>query len=387
MNTVTTIEAVAAATAPWREQRAERLARRHLDHEDFALLADAGYLRLAVPEAQGGTFRSAAGSTREIAGCLRSLAGLDPSVALVASMHPTVLGFWLVNPDPSQPGWEAQRVAVFETAHAGAQWGTVTSEPGSGGDITKTRTVAVPDVEAPEPPVPGRRFRLTGDKHFGSGTGVCSYMMTTGIPDGEDEPAVFFIDTRAVARGEDVDGYEIRAEWDGVGMKATQSHAIRLEGCPAVRFEWGRPLVDLTIGAAPFVSTVFVAVVLGVLDEVIATAREQLRPRLEHLRAYEQVEWSRAEMEHWLAVQAFEGALRAIEAGDHGAALHAALRAKAAVAELAESAVVRTTRVLGGGTFSQRSPFSTWFEDVRALGFLRPPWGLAFDGLLATSFG
>jgi hypothetical protein len=42
--------------------------------------------------------------------------------------------------------------------------------------------------------------------------------------------------------------------------------------------------------------------------------------------------------------------------------------------------------VLGGGTFSQRSPFSHWFEDVRALGFLRPPWGLAYDNLFATSF-
>jgi hypothetical protein len=41
--------------------------------------------------------------------------------------------------------------------------------------------------------------------------------------------------------------------------------------------------------------------------------------------------------------------------------------------------------VLGGGTFSQRSPFAHWFEDVRALGFLRPPWGLAYDQLFATS--
>ena len=63
-----------------------------------------------------------------------------------------------------------------------------------------------------------------------------------------------------------------------------------------------------------------------------------------------------------------------------------ALRAKEAVAELAESSLRRLTRVLGGGTFSRRSPFASWFEDVRALGFLRPPWGLAYDGLLATSF-
>ena len=35
--------------------------------------------------------------------------------------------------------------------------------------------------------------------------------------------------------------------------------------------------------------------------------------------------------------------------------------------------------------FAQHSPFGHWFEDVRALGFLRPPWGLAYDALIADS--
>jgi len=123
-----------------------------------------------------------------------------------------------------------------------------------------------------------------------------------------------------------------------------------------------------------------------VFDEAVALARAQLGPRRDGLRAYEQVEWSRAELEHWLAVQAYEGALRAVETGDAGAALVGALRAKTAVAELAEQSLRRITTVLGGGTFSRRSPIASWFEDVRALGFLRPPWGLAFDNLFATSF-
>jgi hypothetical protein len=67
--------------------------------------------------------------------------------------------------------------------------------------------------------------------------------------------------------------------------------------------------------------------------------------------------------------------------------LHATLRAKQAVAELAEASLGRLARVIGGGTFSRRSPFASWFEDVRALGFLRPPWGLAYDNLFLSSFG
>ena len=52
------------------------------------------------------------------------------------------------------------------------------------------------------------------------------------------------------------------------------------------------------------------------------------------------------------------------------------------MAELAEATLARLARVIGGGAFSRRSPFAHWYEDVRALGFLRPPWGLAYDNLL-----
>ena len=64
------------------------------------------------------------------------LAQGDPSLALVYSMHPSVLSFWR-DPKPpagSAPGWEAQCREVFEAAREGAWWGTITSEPGSGGE-------------------------------------------------------------------------------------------------------------------------------------------------------------------------------------------------------------------------------------------------------------
>ena len=66
--------------------------------------------------------------------------------------------------------------------------------------------------------------------------------------------------------------------------------------------------------------------------------------------------------------------------------MFAALLAKEGVAELAEAALGRLARVIGGGAYSRRSPFAHWYEDVRALGFLRPPWGLAYDSLFGLSF-
>jgi alkylation response protein AidB-like acyl-CoA dehydrogenase len=373
---------VRAIAEDWRADRKERQGRRHLDQADFDRLRDAGLLRLVAPVDSGGLLDSVEASVRPLCEAYRQLAAGDPSVALVSSMHPAVVAFWLASPDAAQPAWEEQRRAVFASAAAGEQWGTITSEPGSGGDIAKTKATATPaDVE---PFLPGRTYAVTGDKHFGSGCGVTDRMMTTAVPDDEQDPTIFVLDVRGRPWDGTV-GLKLIAEWDGMGMAATQSHAMRLEGAPATRLAWERPLDEVTRAANPLISSLFTAAVLGILDEAVAVAREQVRARAEGLRAYERVEWARAEQDHWVAVQAYEGALRAVESGRPDVALHDALRAKQAVADLAEGILLRLTRVLGGGTFSQRSPFAHWFEDVRALGFLRPPWGLAYDNLFLTS--
>jgi alkylation response protein AidB-like acyl-CoA dehydrogenase len=371
--------------ATWTDDRAARQARRHLEPDDFAALADAGFLLTAVPVDQGGLWESMARTTRPISTALRTLAAADPSVALVLAMHPSVLGFWLTSDDPAHPAWSEQARAAFETAAAGSQWGTITSEPGSGGDLMRTRTRAEPATDAPvDGAVPGTVYRLSGDKHFGSGFGISDYMFTTALPDGEDVPSAFFMDMRTIKAGGA--GVTVTAEWDGAGMAATQSHAARLEAMPATRLAWSQDISVLSLNAGPLITSLFTAVVLGVFDATIGFARGQLAPKREAMRAYEQVEWSRAELDHWVACQVFEGALRTIETGDTASGLYAGLRAKTAVAEAAERALHRIPQVLGGGTYSRRSPLASWFEDVRALGFLRPPWGLAYDNLFATSF-
>jgi alkylation response protein AidB-like acyl-CoA dehydrogenase len=374
-------EGVHSIVAEWKPQRAERQARRSLDRADFDQLRDVGLLHAVVPEASGGLWRDAATSARTVCDLLRLLASADPSVALVSAMHPSVVAFWLFNPDPTQPDWERQRAAVFASAAAGEQWGTITSEPGSGGDIARTKATATPLGDAGF--MLGPSYSISGDKHFGSGSGIADRMITTAVADGEDAPSMFALDVRE-RPWDGTAGLTLIAEWDGVGMAATQSHAMRLDGAPGVRLARQGPLSDLTTGAGAFVATTFTAVVLGVIDEAIAVAKQQVAPKADDLRAYERVEWTRAVSDHWLAAQAFEGSLRTLEAG-HPNALFAALCAKESVAELAEATLARLARVIGGGAFSRRSPFAHWGEDVRALGFLRPPWGLAYDNLFALS--
>jgi alkylation response protein AidB-like acyl-CoA dehydrogenase len=114
---------------------------------------------------------------------LNALARGDPSVALVASMHPAVLSFWHASPDaPPQhrDAWSEQRAYVSRMAAEGCWFGTITSEPGSGGDVARTAAAAEAGQDG--------GWRISGKKHFGSGSGITSFMLTSARAVGEDEP-------------------------------------------------------------------------------------------------------------------------------------------------------------------------------------------------------
>jgi alkylation response protein AidB-like acyl-CoA dehydrogenase len=370
---------VSRVAAGFARDRAARQRRRGLERADFAALTEAGFLLTGVPEDQGGLWRDVASSTRPISELLRVLGRADPSLALVCSMHPAVISFWLAQPPAPAAyaaAWSEQLRWVASTALAGHVWGTITSEPGSGGDVARSRAIARKAGS-------GAGYLLSGQKHFGSGSGITSYMITSAVAEGDAQADWFFFDARDKV-WDGSTGAKLIAEWDGQGMAATQSHAFEFSSFPVTRFAWPENLRGATGAAGAFVCTLFTAVVVGVVETAIEQAREAMQKRKDSLRAYEQVEWVRAENEAWLIVQAFEGMRRAIEANG-SAALLEALRGKETIAELAESVTRRICNVVGGGAYNRSSPFGYYFEDVRALGFLRPPWGLAFDQLLQWS--
>lgn len=370
MDIPTIHERVEGIAARFAAERPERQRRRALDRNDFDALADAGFLLTAVPRKEGGLWDGASRSTRPICQLLRALARGDQAVALVASMHPAVLAFWLATeraPEPFADAWATQRERLWRSALDGCWWGTITSEPGSGGDIAKTRAQAARQVDG--------RYRLTGQKHFGSGSGITSFMMTTAVPDGGSDPDLFFLDVRGVP-WDGSRGMKLVAEWDGQGMAATQSHAMAFEDFPVERAAWPGQLQQLARAAGGLIACAFTAVAVGMIDAAYDVAHGKLSDRAAELRPWERVEWTRVELEVWTIRQLFEAMLRAVESDGGG---RATLLGKTAIAETAESAMRRICRVVGGGSFSRHSPFGYWFEDIRALGFLRPPWALAFD--------
>jgi alkylation response protein AidB-like acyl-CoA dehydrogenase len=361
------------------KERRNRQARRYLDPADFSELAAAGYLLTGVPAGLGGLWTDLSSSTRQVSELLRTIARGDPSVALVSAMHPAVTSFWYAQPEAPEPytaPWREQQQFVAQTALDGAWWGTITSEPGSGGDVGRTVTIA--DRR------PDGAYKISGQKHFGSGSGITSYMVTTARPADEEMADWFFIDTRDAA-WDGSTGMKLVAEWDGHGMTATQSHAFDFTNYPATRFAWPGNLRVVSGVAGGFVSSIFTAVIVGVVQSAVETARGQLGRRKDVLRPYEQVEWVRIQNEAWLIEQAYEGMLRAVEKKGSGAVLDG-LQAKTAISELAESVTTRLCRVIGGGSYHRSSHFGAAFEDVRALGFLRPPWVLAYDSIFERSW-
>ena len=112
----------------------------------------------------------------------------------------------------------------------------------------------------------------------------------------------------------------------------------------------------------------------------MAYSRERLQGSVSHgsdVRAFQRVEWSIAEQEAWLIDQAWEGGLRTFDQGAQNQ--RRVLLVKTTIAGLAESTLKRLCKLSGDSAYTWDSPLGVWYEDVCALGYLRPPWALAFD--------
>ncbi|WP_370870328.1 acyl-CoA dehydrogenase family protein [Cypionkella sp.] len=279
--------------------------------------------------------------------------------------------FWITEPNAGAPaGWKQHRDGVFEKARSGHWFGTVASEPGIGGDILATRSTAKPHAEGD--------WSMSGDKFMGSGSGITSFMMTIARPEGEPQPDVFLLDTRDIG-WEGAEGLKMVRAWDGLGMAATQSHAFRFDDVRVARHGLQGGIFDLLPQITPVIGFMFSAVIMGILDAAEAEAKRSLGKRASRLSAFEQTSWIEAQMQIWLAQQAFEGMSRSLGTGSAGTNV---LHGKLAIADLSEKALAGLSHALGGSSLSRSSPFGQWMQDVRALGYLRPPRALTHARLL-----
>lgn len=365
-------ENINALVQTWMPGRLQRMTRKALDPADFDALAKAGMTLTGVPADLGGLWHGPAKSARPVAMLLRKLATVDPSLALVASMHPTVLLMWMAQASSISPsGWKKHREDVLAAARDGQWFGTIASEPGIGGDLLATRATARPDVEG--------LWRMSGDKFMGSGSGVTSFMLTAAVPEGEQRPDIFLLDMRELA-WDGSQGLKLVRPWDGMGMAATQSHAFRFDDVRVTRHGLLGGALELLPQVGPVIGFMFSAVFVGILDAASAEARRVLGKRAQHFSGFEQSKWVEAENQIWLANQAFEAMARSLETANAGIDV---LHGKLTIADLAEQALNGLSHAVGGASLSQASPFAQWMQDVRALGYLRPPRALSYARILS----
>ena len=365
----------------WASERDNRQQRTEADPADYEQLRQLGIPLMGVPVEFGGFWENLSQSARPMCTMLRMLAKGDPSITLSSAMHQGVLASWRLPsvPEPFNEGFQRQRKEVFETVIGGAWWGTIVSEPGSGGDTGLTRSQCIPDDQG------DFKYRLSGQKHFGSGSGLTSFMTTRAVAEGESTPDLFFMDVRNQP-WDGSTGMRLSNPWRGHGMMSTNSHAFEFQNYPATRIAWPGHQAEIMAANNTLGGLSFTSVITGVVDAAMDYTREQLKQTISSgssLRALQQVEWTLAEQEAWLIDQAWEGGVKVLESGTTDRKI--VLTVKESVARLAESVLGRLCRLSGGTAYTWYSPLGAWFEDVRALGYLRPPWALAYDNLFNMS--
>jgi alkylation response protein AidB-like acyl-CoA dehydrogenase len=326
--------------------------------EDFADLKDAAYLTMAVPKELGGRGLTLAQVCRE----QRRLAYHAPATALGINMHVYWVGLsadlwrrgdrsleWLLR--------EAMAGEVFNAGH---------SERGNDLPVLLSTSKAVR--------VDGG-FRFTGHKMFGSLMPVwsrCGCHALWADAEGGQKIVHAFLPREA-------GGYRIAETWDTLGMRATRSDDLVLDGA----FVPDRYVVRILPAGVPdaFVLGIFAWALMGFANVYCGLARRAIDLALPAIKEKKSVAVSRSmayhpEVQHavaemMLAFEPIEPHLERVAEDwsngvDHGAAWPAKIvGAKHHAVEACWRIVDLAMEVSGGAGMFRSNPLERLFRDAR----------------------
>ncbi|ROP66216.1 acyl-CoA dehydrogenase family protein [Curtobacterium sp. ZW137] len=327
--------------------------------EDLDEFRAAGYLRIGVPIADGGSGLG----LRATAAVQRTIAGAAPATALALGMHQV----WVqaARSVSARGGSFLQSVTDHAAADRLLAFGV--SEPGNDRVLFDSLTTAEPDGAG--------GYRFTGTKVF------------TSLAPAWDVLSVFGKDTTGEAPRL-VHGFAVRADggvrhlddWDTLGMRATQSRTTLLEG---VHVPADRIVRTLPVGptADPLVFGVFAAfellvasVYVGIATRALELAVAQVRERraMDGTPRADDPDVRRAIADMRGAVDAIALQVDALardvdELEDHGARWFPLLvGTKARAVDAAQHVVDEAMRVVGGGAYRASNELARLARDVRA---------------------
>ena len=346
----------------FRERAADYDARNAFFDEDLAELADAGYLRVIVPEEFGGLGWSLADAVR---GQLR-LAGAAPATALAVNMHLVWTGVAKVLRDRGDDSLEF----VMREAGRGEVFGFGISEAGNDLMLFGSRSTAEPQADG--------GYRYTGRKIFTSLSPAWTRLGTMGLDtESADAPKLVygFIDR------EDPDVRTLD-DWDTMGMRASQSRTTVLDGAYAASDRIVRRL-EPGPNADPFIfaifanfelllSSVYAGIGARALDLAVAAARRRtsMKNGGRPLSQDPDIRWRVADAaiaQDALLPQLVSLARDVDEQVDHGSLWYPKLSGmKVRATETAKQVVDHAVRVGGGSSYFAGSELGRLYRDVLA---------------------
>ncbi|GAA1809630.1 acyl-CoA dehydrogenase family protein [Agromyces neolithicus] len=330
--------------------------------DDLAELAEAGYLRVLVPEEFGGLGWSLADAVQ----AQLRLAGAAPATALAVNMHLVWTGVAKVLRDRGDDSLEF----VMREAGEGEVFGFGISEAGNDLMLFGSRSTAEPQ--------PDGGYRYTGRKIFTSLSPAWTRLGTMGLDtESADAPKLVygFIDR------EDPDVRSLD-DWDTMGMRASQSRTTVLDGAYAASDRIVRRL-EPGPNADPFIFAIFAnfelllaGVYSGIgaraLDLAVAAARRRTSMKNDGrpLSQDPDIRWRIADAaiaQDALLPQLVSLARDVDEQVDHGQFWYPKLSSmKVRATETAKRVVDQAVRVSGGSTYFAGSELGRLYRDVLA---------------------
>jgi alkylation response protein AidB-like acyl-CoA dehydrogenase len=266
----------------------------------------------------------------------------------------------------SRTGFLEQRERIAADYRAGHIYAACNSEKGAGGSLAATKTTAKL--------MPGGNFAITGEKILASsGKFAHTFFSTAKVPP-EELPGTGVVEFFFIpAHG---DGVEIADDWDGFGMRSTESQTVRYTDAAAREVMGFTNFVEV-YQPVQYWYCLFSAIALGcargLLEAIGQPAPESPALRLRLSEARMRYEALRA----YLLETA--GSWRPAAGPAYGARV---LRTKTYVTQEATRLAAELFALGGGRNYRRSGRAARLLADSFAGTALRPPLALALDALV-----
>lgn len=334
--------------------------------ESLRALYDAGIIAGPFAEELGGRGMKLA----EAVDVVETIASVSPSVALIASMPLGLAGIYGLSndiaPDAHRAAFAEQTARVAADYRAGRLYAACNSEKGAGGSLAATKTAAARQ--------PDGVFALTGEKILASGGRNAATFFSSAKVSADDLPGAgvvefFLVDVAA-------EGVDIANDWDGFGMRSTESHTVRYDAARA-REIVGFPDFIQRVQPLEYFFCLFAAIPLGcakaILRAIASPVPQSPALRLRLADATMRYEAMRA----YLLQTAAE-----FRPGAGAAYAARVLRTKTYVTQEATKLCAELFALGGGRNYRRTSLVARMLADSFAGTALRPPLALSLDRLV-----